>query len=195
MVLKESIKPTLMQTMEHTPCFVHTGPFANIAHGNSSIVADRLAVRMGDYVVTEAGFGADIGAEKFFNIKCRASGLVPDAALLVCTVRALKMHSGRFKIVPGKPLDPALLRENLEALGEGIPNLEKQVENVQKHGIPVVVAINRFPSDTHAEHEVIRAAARNAALVVLPLSLQVVRLERLATSGFAATGSSAIGFD
>jgi formate--tetrahydrofolate ligase len=169
-IMKESLKPTLMQTMEHTPCFVHAGPFANIAHGNSSIVADRIAVRLGDYVVTEAGFGADIGAEKFFNIKCRASGLSPDAALLVCTVRALKMHSGRFKIVPGKPLDPGLLREDLEALGEGIPNLEKQVENVKKHGLPVVVAINRFPSDTPAEHEVIRAAALGAGAYACEVS-------------------------
>ena len=158
-IMREAIKPTLMQTMEGTPCFVHAGPFANIAHGNSSIVADRMAVHMGDYVVTEAGFGADIGAEKFFDIKCRASGLKPDAALLVCTVRALKMHSGRFRIVPGKPLDQGLLREDIEALREGMPNLDKQIENVKAFGIPVVVAINRFPSDTEAEHAVIREAA------------------------------------
>ena len=161
-ILKETIKPTLMQTMEGTPCFVHAGPFANIAHGNSSIVADRLAVRMGDYVVTEAGFGADIGAEKFFNIKCRASGLVPDAALLVCTVRALKSHSGRYKVVPGRALPQGLLEEDLEALAEGMPNLEKQIENIKAHGIPVVVAINRFPDDTDAEHEAIKAAAMAA---------------------------------
>jgi formate--tetrahydrofolate ligase len=158
-ILRESIKPTLMQTMEGTPCFVHAGPFANIAHGNSSIVADRIAVRLADYVVTEAGFGADIGCEKFFNIKCRASGLTPDAAVLVATVRALKMHSGRFKIVPGKPLDEGLLREDLDALDAGIPNLEKQIENVRAHGVPVVVAINRFPTDTDAEHAAIRKAA------------------------------------
>lgn len=158
-ILRESIKPTLMQTMEGTPCFVHAGPFANIAHGNSSIVADRIAIRLADYVVTEAGFGADIGCEKFFNIKCRASGLVPTAAVLVCTVRALKMHSGRFKIVPGKPLDPGLLREDLDALAAGMPNLEKQIENVRAHGIPVVVAINRFPTDTDAEHAAIRRVA------------------------------------
>jgi formate--tetrahydrofolate ligase len=158
-ILRESIKPTLMQTMEGTPCFVHAGPFANIAHGNSSIVADRIAIRLADYVVTEAGFGADIGCEKFFNIKCRASGLVPSAAVLVCTVRALKMHSGRFKIVPGKPLDPGLLKEDMSALAAGIPNLEKQIENVKAHGIPVVVAINKFPTDTDAEHQAIQKAA------------------------------------
>ncbi len=158
-IMKDSIKPTLMQTMEGTPCFVHAGPFANIAHGNSSIVADRIAVRLGEYVITEAGFGADIGAEKFFNIKCRASGLKPNAALLVCTVRALKMHSGRFRIVPGKPLDEGLLREDLEALAEGLPNLAKQIENLKAHGVPVVVAINRFPPDTDAEFEAIRKYA------------------------------------
>jgi formate--tetrahydrofolate ligase len=158
-IMKESVKPTLMQTMEHTACFVHAGPFANIAHGNSSIVADRIAIRLADYVVTEAGFGADIGCEKFFNIKCRASGLRPDAALLVCTVRALKMHSGRFRIVPGKPLDEGLLREDLDALSAGLPNLEKQIENVRAHGIPVVVAINTFPTDTDREHAAIRKAA------------------------------------
>jgi formate--tetrahydrofolate ligase len=158
-IMRESIKPTLMQTMEGTPCFVHAGPFANIAHGNSSIVADRIAIRLADYVVTEAGFGADIGCEKFFNIKCRASGLTPDAAVLVCTVRALKMHSGRFKIVPGKPLDPGLLKEDLDALKAGIGNLEKQIDNVRQHGIPVVVAINRFPTDTDAEHAYIQKAA------------------------------------
>jgi formate--tetrahydrofolate ligase len=158
-IMRESIKPTLMQTMEGTPTFVHAGPFANIAHGNSSIVADRIAIRLADYVVTEAGFGADIGCEKFFNIKCRASGLTPDAAVLVCTVRALKMHSGRFRIVPGKPLDPGLLKEDLDALQAGMGNLEKQIENVKKHGIPVVVAINRFPTDTDAEHAAIKKAA------------------------------------
>ncbi len=158
-VMREAIKPTLMQTMEGTPCFVHAGPFANIAHGNSSIIADQIGIRLGDYVITEAGFGAAIGAEKFFNIKCRASGLKPDAALLVCTVRALKMHSGRFKIVPGKPLDPALLQEDLEALRDGMPNLEAQIANVQAHGIPVVVAINQFPDDTPAEHALIKEAA------------------------------------
>ncbi|HVG94365.1 MAG TPA: formate--tetrahydrofolate ligase [Planctomycetota bacterium] len=161
-ILREAIKPTLMQTTEGTPCFVHAGPFANIAHGNSSIVADRLAVPLADYVLTEAGFGADIGCEKFFNIKCRASGLTPTAAVVVTTVRALKMHSGRFRIVPGKPLDPGLEREDLPALEAGIGNLEKQIENVRAHGIPAVVAINRFPSDTDREHDLIRKRSLGA---------------------------------
>jgi formate--tetrahydrofolate ligase len=161
-ILREAIKPTLMQTTEGTPCFVHAGPFANIAHGNSSIVADRLAVPLADYVLTEAGFGADIGCEKFFNIKCRASGLTPTAAVVVTTVRALKMHSGRFRIVPGKPLDPGLEREDLPALEAGMGNLEKQIENVRAHGIPAVVAINRFPSDTDREHDLIRKRSLGA---------------------------------
>jgi len=158
-ILKDALKPTLMQTLEGTPALVHTGPFANIAHGNSSIVADYLAIRCADFVVTEAGFGADMGAEKFFNIKCRASGLRPDAALLVATVRALKMHSGRFTIVAGKPLPEGLQREDLDALKAGIGNLEKQIENVRVHGIPVVVAVNKFPGDTDAEIEFVREAA------------------------------------
>jgi formate--tetrahydrofolate ligase len=169
-ILREAIKPTLMQTMEHTPVFVHAGPFANIAHGNSSIVADRIAVHLADYVVTEAGFGADIGCEKFFNIKCRASGLAPDAALLVTTVRAMKMHSGRFRIVPGKPLDEGLLREDLDALRAGVGNLEKQVENVLAHGVPVVVAINRYPTDTDREHEAVRRAALDAGAAACEVS-------------------------
>ncbi len=158
-ILKDALKPTLMQTLEGTPALVHTGPFANIAHGNSSIVADYIAMRSLDFVVTEAGFGADMGAEKFFNIKCRASGLKPDAALLVATVRALKMHSGRFAIVAGKPLPDGLKQEDLDALQAGIGNLEKQIENVRLFGIPVVVAVNRFPGDTDAEIEFVRQAA------------------------------------
>lgn len=158
-ILKDALKPTLMQTLEGTPALVHTGPFANIAHGNSSIVADYVAMRSLDFVVTEAGFGADMGAEKFFNIKCRASGLVPDAALLVATVRALKMHSGRFTIVAGKPLPEGLQKEDLDALAAGIGNLQKQIENVRLHGVPVVVAVNRFPGDTDAEIEFVREAA------------------------------------
>jgi formate--tetrahydrofolate ligase len=169
-ILREAIKPTLMQTTEGTPCFVHAGPFANIAHGNSSIVADRIALRMADYVVTEAGFGADIGCEKFFNIKCRASGLVPTAAVVVTTVRALKMHSGRFKIVPGKPLDPGLEREDLGAIEAGLGNLEKQLENVRAHGIPAVVAINRFPADTDREHDLVRKRALGAGAFAAEVS-------------------------
>jgi formate--tetrahydrofolate ligase len=158
-VLKDALKPTLMQTLEGTPALVHTGPFANIAHGNSSVVADQIALRCVDYVVTEAGFGADMGAEKFFDIKCRASGLRPDAALLVATVRALKMHSGRFEIEAGRPLPEGLQREDLEALAAGMQNLEKQIENVRLFGIPVVVAINRFPTDTEAEIAMVQQAA------------------------------------
>jgi formate--tetrahydrofolate ligase len=161
-ILKDALKPTLMQTLEGTPALVHTGPFANIAHGNSSIVADYIALRSLDFVVTEAGFGADMGAEKFFNIKCRASGLKPDAALLVATVRALKMHSGRFTIVAGKPLPDGLKQEDLDALAAGIGNLQKQIENVRLHGVPVVVAVNRFPGDTDAEIEFVRQAAVEA---------------------------------
>jgi len=158
-ILKDALKPTLMQTLEGTPALVHTGPFANIAHGNSSIVADCIALRTLDFVVTEAGFGADMGAEKFFNIKCRASGLKPDAALLVATVRALKMHSGRFAIVAGRPLPDGLNKKDLDALAAGIGNLKKQIENVRLFGIPVVVAVNRFPGDTDAEIEFVRNAA------------------------------------
>jgi formate--tetrahydrofolate ligase len=150
-LLKDAIKPNLLQTLENTPCFVHTGPFANIAHGNSSIIADKIALKLADYVVTESGFGADCGAEKFFDIKCRLSGLVPDAAVVVCSVRALKMHSGRFKITAGKPLDEGLLKEDLDSLQKGLANLEKHIENVKLFGIPVVVAINRFNSDTDKE--------------------------------------------
>ena len=161
-ILKDALKPTLMQTLEGTPALVHTGPFANIAHGNSSIVADYVALRCADFVVTEAGFGADMGAEKFFNIKCRASGLKPDAALLVATVRALKMHSGRFEIVAGKPLPEGLQKEDLDALSVGVGNLVKQIENVRMHGIPVVVAVNVFPTDTEAEIEFVRKTAIEA---------------------------------
>ncbi len=158
-ILKDALKPTLMQTLEGTPAIVHTGPFANIAHGNSSIVADRIALRAADYVVTEAGFGADMGAEKFFDIKCRASGLKPDAALLVATVRAIKAHSGRFEIKAGKPLPDGLGKEDLEALAEGVCNLEKQIENVRQFGVPVVVAINVFPTDTENEIEFLKEKA------------------------------------
>jgi formate--tetrahydrofolate ligase len=161
-ILRKALMPTLMQTLEGTPALVHTGPFANIAHGNSSIVADQIGLRCADFVVTEAGFGADMGAEKFFNIKCRVSGLRPHAALLVCTARALKVHSGRFQVVAGKPLPDGLLREDLDAIGAGAQNLVKQIENVRLHGVPVVVAINRFPHDTDAELALIRRIALDA---------------------------------
>ncbi len=159
-LLKYAIKPNLIQTIENTPCFVHAGPFANIAHGNSSILADRIALAFSDYVVTEAGFGADCGAEKFFDIKCRESGLIPDAAVIVCSIRALKAHSGRFKIVAGMPLDTCLEKEDIKAIEEGICNLEKQIENVRVFGIPVVVAINRFSCDTDKEIEFVKKKAK-----------------------------------
>jgi len=150
-LLKDAVKPNLVQTAENTPCLIHTGPFANIAHGNSSILADKMALLVSDYVVTESGFGADLGAEKFFDIKCRTSGLIPDAAVLVCTIRSLKMHSGRFKVAAGKPVDKELFKENLDLLEKGCANLERQISNIRKFGVPVVVAINKFSSDTAKE--------------------------------------------
>jgi formate--tetrahydrofolate ligase len=158
-ILKDAIHPNLVQTSENTPCFVHTGPFANITHGNSSIAADRVALKLADFVVTESGFGADCGLEKFSDIKCRASGLIPDAAVLVCSVRALKMHSGRFKVVPGKALDKRLKREDLDAVREGCGNLAKQIENVKVFGIPCIVAINRFKADTDREIRLVKELA------------------------------------
>ena len=158
-ILKEAIKPNLMQTLENTPVLVHAGPFGNIATGNSSIVADRIGIKGGDYLITEAGFGADMGAERFFNIKCRYSGLKADAAVLVATVRALKAHSGGFKIVAGRPLPPELLEENPDDVFAGADNLRKQIENVRVHGVSPVVAINAFPTDHASEHEAIREIA------------------------------------
>lgn len=143
LILKDAIKPNLVQTLENTPAFIHGGPFANIAHGCNSVLATKMALKLGDYVVTEAGFGADLGAEKFFDIKCRFAGLKPDAAVIVATVRALKMHGGVAKADLGT--------ENLEALQKGLENLEKHIENVAKFGVPAVVAINKFPTDTEAE--------------------------------------------
>lgn len=161
-LLKDAINPNLMQTTEHTPCFVHAGPFANIAHGNNSIVADRLALKLADYVVTESGFGADCGAEKFFNIKCRISGLKPSCVVVVCSIRALKMHSGQFNVVAGKPLDAGLTRENLEAVAKGCCNLEKHLENMRLFGVPVVVAINKFTTDTEKEIALVKERAKGA---------------------------------
>jgi formate--tetrahydrofolate ligase len=161
-LMRDAIKPNLMQTLEHTPCFVHAGPFANIAHGNSSILADMMATRLADYTVTESGFGADIGMEKFMNIKCRYSGITPDCVVLVASVRALKMHSGRFKVVAGKPLDAALTREDLKAVADGCCNLEKHIENARLYGVPCVVAINQFTTDTKGEFEVIAEHAKKA---------------------------------
>jgi formate--tetrahydrofolate ligase len=164
-LLKEAIRPNLLQTIEGTPALVHCGPFANIAHGNSSILADYIGIKCTDYLITEAGFGADMGFEKFCDIKCRTSGLKPDLAVVVATVRALKMHSGRFKIVAGKPLDPAITEENMTALEEGVVNLVAHIENVQRVGLPVVVAINAFPTDTEREWAFIEKVAREAGAV------------------------------
>lgn len=150
-ILMEAIKPNLMQTLEGTPALVHTGPFGNIATGNSSIVADRIGIHTSDFLLTEAGFGADMGAERFFNIKCRYSGIAPDAAVLVATVRGLKAHSGNHKIVAGKPLPEALLAENPDEVHMGGDNLRKQLENMQVHGVTPVVAINVFPGDHDAD--------------------------------------------
>jgi formate--tetrahydrofolate ligase len=158
-LLRDAIKPNLLQTLEGGPAFVHCGPFGNIAHGNNSIIADRLALHTNDIVCTEAGFGSDMGAEKFFDIKCRASGLAPDAAVVVATVRALKMHGGVGKIVAGKPLDPALLEENVDAVRTGASNLAAHIAIVRRYGIPAVVAINAFPTDTPGEVEAIREVA------------------------------------
>jgi methylenetetrahydrofolate dehydrogenase (NADP+)/methenyltetrahydrofolate cyclohydrolase/formyltetrahydrofolate synthetase/formate--tetrahydrofolate ligase len=161
-LLKDAIMPNLMQTLEGQPAFVHAGPFANIAHGNSSVLADQVAIKLADYVVTESGFGADIGMEKFMNIKCRYSGLTPNCVVIVATVRALKMHGGGPKVVPGKPLDPAYMEENLELLEKGLNNLRVHVNIVRKFGVPVVVAVNKFTTDTDREVELVREAAVEA---------------------------------
>lgn len=158
-LMRDAIKPTLMQTLENTPALVHAGPFANIAHGNSSVLADMIALKTSEFVITESGFGADIGAEKFFNIKCRNSGLKPDAAVLVVTVRALKSHTGKYKIIPGKPLPDELTQENVKDVEEGAANMIKHLENLRKFGITPVVAINRFSDDTEKEIEAIRELA------------------------------------
>jgi formate--tetrahydrofolate ligase len=160
-ILRDAIKPNLMQTLENTPALIHAGPFGNIATGNSSVIADKLGIRLCDYLITEAGFGADMGAERFFNIKCRVSGLTPDAAVLVATVRALKAHSGRFKIVAGKPLPEELLKESPDDVRAGAANLIKQIDNVKVHGVSPVVAINAFPDDFESEHQVIREIAES----------------------------------
>jgi len=164
-LMKDAIMPNLMQTVENTPAIVHAGPFANIAHGNSSIIADQIALRLvgrEGFVVTESGFGADCGMEKFMNIKCRASGLVPSAVVIVSTVRALKMHGGGPKVVAGKPLAPEYTDENLDLLAKGLPNMVAHIRNARRFGVPVVVAVNRFTTDTDAEIDIIRKAAIEA---------------------------------
>jgi formyltetrahydrofolate synthetase len=159
-LLKDAIMPNLMQTLAGSPAFVHCGPFANIAQGNSSIIADKIALKLADYVVTESGFGADCGMEKFMNLKSRYSGLVPNCVVLVATIRALKMHGGGPKVVAGKPLAKEYVQENLELLEAGLPNLLQHIENALKFGVSVVVAINRFKDDTDAEVELIRKRAK-----------------------------------
>jgi formate--tetrahydrofolate ligase len=158
-IMKEAIRPNLMQTLENTPALVHAGPFGNIATGNSSIVADLIGIRGGDFLITEAGFGADMGAERFFNIKCRYSGLEPDAAVLVATVRALKAHSGRHEVKAGKPLPEEMQKENPDDVYAGAANLKKQIENIRLHGVSPVVAINAFPTDHETEYDAIREIA------------------------------------
>ena len=165
-IMREAVKPNLMQTLENTPVLVHAGPFGNIAHGNSSVIADLIGIHTGDFLITEAGFGADMGAERFFNIKCRTSGLTPDAAVMVATVRALKAHSGNHRIVAGKALPEALLAENPDEVHIGGANLRKQIANIQQHGVTPVVAINAFPGDFASEHQAIQEIAASMGVRV-----------------------------
>ena len=155
-IMRDALMPNLMQTLENTPVLVHAGPFGNIATGNSSIVADLIGIHTGDFLITEAGFGSDMGAERFFNIKCRVSGLRPDAAVIVATVRALKAHSGKHRIVAGRPLPPDLLAENPDEVRVGAANLRKHIENVTMYGVTPVVAINAMPGDFPSEHAAIK---------------------------------------
>jgi formyltetrahydrofolate synthetase len=180
-LLRHAIQPNLLQTLEHTPALVHAGPFANIAHGNSSIIADQIGLLLGDYVVTESGFGADVGMEKFMDIKCRASGLQPDCVVIVATIRALKMHGGLGKIVPGKPLPKELTEENLEALTRGSANLAAHLRTVRLFGVPSVVAINAFPGDSEREIALLDRLAREAGAEAAVLS------EHYAQGGAGAT--------
>ncbi len=159
-LMKEAIKPNIFQTLENTPALVHAGPFANIAHGNSSVLADQIGIKTADYLFTEAGFGADIGAEKFFNIKCRYSGLAPDAAVVVATIRALKSHTGKYRVIPGRPLPEEMVRENPDDVYEGASNLRKQIENMQKQGVSPVVCVNHFTSDFDSEVEAVFEVAK-----------------------------------
>jgi methylenetetrahydrofolate dehydrogenase (NADP+)/methenyltetrahydrofolate cyclohydrolase/formyltetrahydrofolate synthetase/formate--tetrahydrofolate ligase len=161
-LMKETVKPTLMQTLEGQPVFVHAGPFGNIAHGNSSIIADRLALKLADVVVTESGFGADLGFEKFVDIKCRTSGLAPSAVVLVATIRALKMHGGGPKVTAGKPLPAPYTREDFGLLEKGCANLERHIAIVKRFGVPVVVALNRFAEDSDRELKLVLCAAEKA---------------------------------
>ena len=197
-LLKDAVKPNLLQTLEGGPAFVHAGPFANIAHGSSSVIADRLALATNEIVCTEAGFGSDIGAEKFFDIKCRTSGLRPDAAVLVATVRALKTHGGAGQIAAGKPMDPALAQDDPDAVRRGSANLAAHIEIVARFGVPVVVAINRFTTDTDAELAAVRDAALAAgaqdAVVTTQFSDGGKGAEDLAHAVWTAAENGAPGF-
>ena len=179
-LMKDTLNPTLMQTLEGQAAFVHAGPFANIAHGNSSILADRVALHLGDFVVTESGFGADMGMEKFFDIKCRVSGLKPDCVVMVATVRALKTHGGGPRVVAGRPLDSVYTEENLPLLRAGMANLEAHIATAKSFGVPVVVAINRFPTDTQREHE-----------LIIEMALAAGALEAVTTDHHAKGGEGA----
>jgi len=162
--MREALKPNLLQTLENTPVFVHAGPFGNIAHGNSSVVADLIGIHTGEFLVTEAGFGADMGAERFFNIKCRTSGLTPDAAVVVASVRALKSHSGKYKVVAGRPLPEDMLKENPDDVIAGGANLRKQLENMRAFGVEPVVAINSMPGDFESEYKAIHELASSMGI-------------------------------
>lgn len=197
-VLKEAIKPNLVQTSEHTPCLIHTGPFANVSIGTSSIIADKIALGLCDYVVTESGFGVDCGAEKFFDIKCRASGFKPDACVLVCSVRGLKAQSRRLSVIPGEKISPDLFREDMEALEEGVVNLKKHIENLAYFSIPIVVCLNVFPGDSPRErafvvkkayefgaHDCAESTAwRDGSRGALALAKSVIRHTKAKQSGF-----------
>lgn len=163
-ILQDAVWPNLLQTTENTPVLVHCGPFGNIATGNSSVIADKVGIRTADFVITEAGFGSDMGAERFFNVKCRRSGLTPDVAVLVVTVRALKAHSGRYKITPGKPLPDGMVQENVDDVRAGAANLLKHIEIVKHFGVSPVVAINRFPTDHQSELDEIKRIAEEAGV-------------------------------
>lgn len=171
-IMKEALKPNLVQTLEGQACIMHAGPFANIAHGNNSVLADKIALRLADYVVTESGFGSDLGMEKFMNIKCRQSGLRPSCVVITCTIRALKMHGGLGNVVAGKPLPAELTRENLPALARGCANLAHHIKVAGYFGVPVVVSVNRFTTDTDAEVELVRQKALEAgALGAYPITV------------------------
>ena len=197
-LMREAMKPNLVQTLEGGPAFVHAGPFANIAHGNSSVVADQIALKLVDAVCTEAGFGSDMGFQKFVDIKCRLSGIRPAAAVIVATIRALKMHGGVGHVVAGKPLDPLLLEENEEGVQRGCANLRRHIEIVRAHGIPAVVAINAFPSDHRSEIDIVRHEALDAGAAEAVVSDHFMRggagAEDLARATWAAAQTGAPDF-